>query len=81
MTEHLLGRRAALIAGGAFLAAPRVARAAWPERPIRIIVAFPPGSSTDVVARALAARLEALLGQSVPVENRGGAGAISARRR
>ena len=74
MTKQLWGRRAALIAGGALLAAPRLARAAWPERPIRIIVAFPPGSSTDVVARALAARLESLLGQSVPVENRGGAG-------
>ena len=74
MTKHLWGRRAALIAAGAVLAAPRLARAAWPERPVRIIVAFPPGSSTDVVARALAAKLETLLGQAVPVENRGGAG-------
>jgi tripartite-type tricarboxylate transporter receptor subunit TctC len=74
MTKHLLGRRAALITGAALLAAPRLARAAWPERPVRIIVAFPPGSSTDVVARALAMRLETLLGHAVPVENRGGAG-------
>lgn len=40
MTKQLWGRRAALIAGGALLATPRLARAAWPERPIRLIVAF-----------------------------------------
>ncbi len=74
MTTTLLRRRAALITGAALLATPRLARAAWPERPVRIIVAFPPGSSTDVVARALAMRLETLLGHAVPVENRGGAG-------
>ena len=55
MTKHLLGRRAALITGGALLAAPRLARAAWPERPVRIIVAFPPGSSTDGLVRTVAA--------------------------
>ena len=81
MTNSSFGRRAALIAGAGLLAAPRLAHAVWPERPVRIIVAFPPGSSTDVIARALAAKLESLLGQAVPVENRGGAGAISAPRR
>ncbi|WP_372618051.1 Bug family tripartite tricarboxylate transporter substrate binding protein [Falsiroseomonas sp.] len=50
------------------------ARAAWPERPITMIVAFPPGGGTDVAARTLARFLERELGQSVVVLNRGGAG-------
>jgi tripartite-type tricarboxylate transporter receptor subunit TctC len=47
----------------------------WPTRPIRLIVPTPPGSGPDVDARQMAARLGPLLGQSVVVENRPGAGA------
>ncbi len=48
--------------------------AAWPERPVRLTVAFPPGSSTDVLTRAVAQRLSEKLGQPFVVENRPGAG-------
>jgi tripartite-type tricarboxylate transporter receptor subunit TctC len=52
------------------------AQAAWPERGIRIIVPFPPGGSTDVVARRVAPKVQQILGQTVVVENIGGAGSI-----
>lgn len=52
-----------------------VARAtAWPARPVRIVVAYPPGGVSDVVARALAERLTRQLGVSVLVDHRAGAG-------
>ena len=47
---------------------------AWPARPIRLIVPFPPGGSNDIVARLIGAHLTERLGKSVVVENRGGAG-------
>ncbi|MGH8667900.1 MAG: Bug family tripartite tricarboxylate transporter substrate binding protein [Burkholderiales bacterium] len=46
---------------------------AWPNRPIRLLVGFPPGGSTDLAARALGDKLSQALGQSIVVENRAGA--------
>jgi len=50
------------------------AQEAWPTRPIRFILPFPPGGGTDILGRLIAERLSASLGQPVVTENRGGAG-------
>lgn len=57
----------ALLAGAAFAQS-------WPTRPVRIINPFPPGGGTDAFARPLAAKLTSSLGQTVLIENQGGAG-------
>jgi tripartite-type tricarboxylate transporter receptor subunit TctC len=54
------------------------AAAAFPDRPIRIVVSFPPGGSSDAMARIVQPGLERLLGQSLVVENRAGAGGMLA---
>ena len=69
----MLKRRLLLAAVGA-VAAPAVLGQQWPAKPIRIIVPFPPGQSTDILARVVADRLTKALGQQVIAENRPGAG-------
>ncbi len=75
---HNLPRRRAVaqLAGLALVAASGVAQAqAWPSKPLSLVVPFPPGGTTDVLARALGERLSTALGQPVIVENKPGAGA------
>ena len=66
-----------LLAGSAALA--QTGDAAWPDRPLKLIVPFPAGSSTDIIARILGQRLATKIGQQVVIENRVGAsGSIGA---
>lgn len=73
-TRRIKALGAILLTAGV-LAAP-LARAAFPDRPLRIVVPFTPGGGTDTVARQLARELTDELGQSVVVENRPGASTI-----
>lgn len=65
-------RRVLLAAGGTLLAAPAVAQSGFPNRPIRLIVPWPPGGSTDGQLRSLADLATRHLGQPVIIENRSG---------
>jgi tripartite-type tricarboxylate transporter receptor subunit TctC len=47
---------------------------AWPDKPVRFLVPYPPGGGTDVIARIVQERFQAALGQPVVIENKGGAG-------
>ncbi len=73
----MLRRRAWLAGGAAFAALPAIARAdsGWPAQPIRLIVPFAPGGTTDLAARLVGQGLSARLGQPLIVENKPGAGA------
>jgi tripartite-type tricarboxylate transporter receptor subunit TctC len=63
-------------AAGVALARPSRAQGQWPDRPIRWIVPFPPGGSTDLWGRMVAEPMAAELGQPIVVDNRGGAGGL-----
>src|ERR1700760_1845128 len=66
---------AAALNAGVIAAWPLAARAAdYPQRPIRYVSPYPPGGTNDLVARIVSKRLGMLLGASIVVENRGGAG-------
>ena len=62
------------VALAATLAAPQALAQTYPNKPVRLIIAFTPGSSTDIIGRAVAAKLAEIWGQPVVAENRAGAG-------
>jgi tripartite-type tricarboxylate transporter receptor subunit TctC len=66
--------RRGLVAGAALLPFAAQAQATWPDRPLRMIVSFPGGSTPDLAARAVAPHLQQVLGQPVVVDNRAGGG-------
>src|SRR3954452_13995116 len=82
MTTRITRREIGRVAAGAasaLVAAPHVARAAFPDRTLHIMVGFAAGGTVDTIARILANAAGPLLGQSIVVENRhGGSGSIEA---
>jgi tripartite-type tricarboxylate transporter receptor subunit TctC len=77
----LLGRLAPVVAALAVLVlAPNPAQAAWPEKPVKLVLPFGPGGVADVTARIMADKLSQKFGQQVVVENMPGPGGINAAR-
>jgi tripartite-type tricarboxylate transporter receptor subunit TctC len=78
MTSRALPNRRSVLtsiaAAGAFAASGARAQSNWPDHPVRILVPYPAGGSTDVLSRILAERMKEIFGQPFVIENRPGAG-------
>src|SRR5262245_3005091 len=73
-TGRRVTRRFIIAAFGALLAPTPALAQAFPNRPIRIVIGFGPGSVADIAARVIGSRMSQTLGQQIVVENRAGAG-------
>ena len=77
--RHLLAASAATLAAGSMGAAGARAQADWPDKPVKVIVPYPPGGGADTTARILFQKLGELWGKQFVIDNRGGAGGTIAR--
>jgi tripartite-type tricarboxylate transporter receptor subunit TctC len=72
--RRALAGTAAAVAAGTLLPRRAAAQADWPNRPVKVIVPYPPGGGADTVSRILFAKLSERIGQQFVIDNRGGAG-------
>ncbi len=78
MFASLSGRIAAVFFGAAFVLCPAAA-AEYPDRPIRLLIPYTPGGSSDTIGRILAQKMGESMGQSLVIDNRGGAASVIGR--
>jgi tripartite-type tricarboxylate transporter receptor subunit TctC len=71
-----VGRRTVLLGAAALLAAPSVRAQSFPSKPIKIVVPYSPGGGADTTARLIAPKLQEVLGETVVIDNRPGAGGM-----
>jgi tripartite-type tricarboxylate transporter receptor subunit TctC len=74
LTFRMIARIAGALLGAAALTGAAQAQADWPSRPVRIVVPFAPGGTTDLTARIVAEQLGQALKQTFVIENKAGAG-------
>ncbi len=63
-------KRRSLLAAPLVMVAPPASAESWPNRPIRVVVPFPPGGGTDIAGRLISAKLAEILGQPIVIECR-----------